>query len=145
MSKQIIIFSVLGLILIIGVVVGVWIVRYYSADVRGKVTARETILSGPSRIAAYNYFFNLCSAIQGHERALDALTNELDQTTLEKDRSRVISNITGLTSQRARSIAQYNVDARKDYTIGQFRDLSLPYQLPFIEYKKGVYTSCGSY
>src|SRR3546814_2987104 len=46
---------------------GSWAWRYYTAEIRGVVGAEERIQSAPSRIAAYDRFFDLCAAIQGHE------------------------------------------------------------------------------
>jgi hypothetical protein len=57
------------------------------------------------------------------------------------DKQRVQTNITGQLTARSRGVAQYNADARKDYTIGQFRASDLPYELP-VEYSKGSRTSC---
>lgn len=118
------------------------VVRWVSAPTRGKLAAREQIQSGASRIAAYNHFFDLCAAVQAQEGALAASYAEL-QTAVGKDAERVRINITGLTAQRSRSVAQYNADARKDYTIGQFRASGLPYELP-ATFIKGETTSCGS-
>lgn len=104
-------------------------VRYFTAEVRGRVTAEERIQSGGSRIVGYEHFFDLCAAVQGHESQIEALRNELATAESERDRSRINASITGVSSMRARSIAQYNADALKDYTLGQFRDSDLPYQL----------------
>lgn len=128
----------LGLIIGLAVLVGGgWAIRYYTAEVRGVVGAEEQIQSAPSRIANYNYFFDLCAAIQGHEASLGAQARQLDQVTTERERNRILANIAGLEGQRARSIARYNQDARKEYTRGQFRDSQLPYQL-----SEGADTSC---
>lgn len=102
--------------------------RYVIAGPKGQVEAREQILSGANRIQAYNHFFDLCAAVQTYEASIAAQRAEL-QTAAAADRERLNTNITALTAQRARAINQYNADARKDYTIGQFRDLSLPFQL----------------
>lgn len=56
--------------------------------------------------------------------------DDLDDPATPRDRqTQVRASITGLTGQRARSIARYNADARKDFTVGQFRDAGLPFQL----------------
>lgn len=115
--------------------------RYVIAGPKGAVEAREQILSGATRIAAYNHFFDLCAAVQSYEGALAASMMELE-TAAPNDQARIRTNITGLTAQRTRAIAQYNADARKDYTIGQFRSLALPFQLSAAPYVKGVTTPC---
>lgn len=130
-----------GLVLLGGIIVGVFVIQWGTAPVRGKLSAREQIQSGSNRIVSYNHFFDLCASIQATEAVLSASLDELKSTSNADDKERVRTNITGLRAQRARSIAQYNVDARKNYTIGQFRSSSLPYQLP-PNYKKGMITSC---
>lgn len=121
---------ILGILLGMVIVVGsVWVVQYYTAPVRGTIGAYEQIQSGPMRIASYNYFFDLYAAIQSYTGSLTALQEELDQVQTPSERERILSTIAGLKGQRARAIAQYNADAQKDYTIGQFRSWSLPYHL----------------
>lgn len=138
-----------GLIALVAVLVlamipvGAWGIRWVTADFRGQLSAREEILSGSNRIAAYNHFFNLCSSIQGNEAQIDALETELE-TAEGKDKSRVQASLTGVRAAREGAIARYNADSRRDYTIGQFRDLDLPYQLPTEPYASGGKTSCGS-
>ena len=102
--------------------------RYYTADVRGRVDANEQIKSGSSRIVNYEHFFNLCASIQGNEAQIRALEKELSFGN-NGERPRIQANITGVTAARARAIAQYNADAAKSYTQGQFRSSALPYQL----------------
>ncbi len=118
-----------------------WGWRWFAAPIEGKVGARETIQSGASRIANYEHFFNLCAAIQGNEAQLDALDDEA-KATPPSEMSRVRANITGVRAARAGAIAQYNADARKSYTQGQFRDSDLPYQIPASDWQKGSRTSC---
>ena len=139
---------IIGVILLTGMVIGgviagAWAFRYFTADVRGRIDAQEIRKAGPLRVAAYNHFFNLCASVQGLEASLEAQEAQLAVTESGKDRERVRSNIAGLTAERERSIRQYNADARKDYTIGQFRDSDLPYQLPTSHYEGGR-TSCGA-
>lgn len=113
--------------------------RYYTADIRGRVDAQETIKSGANRIAQYDRFFNLCASIQAQEGMLTYLEEELGAAAPE-DKARISANITGVQAARARAIAQYNADATKNYTSGQFRDSDLPYQLSV----EGV-TQCAAY
>lgn len=121
----------------------VWGFRWLTAGPAGALGARETILSGEFRVAAYQHFFNLCAAIQGLEASLDAQNELLAQTTETREGQRVRANIAGITAELGRAIAKYNTDARKNYTEGQFRDLDLPYKLS-TDYKKGEKTSCGT-
>lgn len=129
-----------GLVLLAAVGYGV---RYITAPIEGKIGAREQIQSAPSRIANYNHFFDLCAGVRADEVSLDAQTAQLQDTTDSFQRTRVQTNITGLIGHRAGLIEEYNANARKDYTAGQFRDSDLPYQIPATAWEKGVRTSCG--
>lgn len=127
-------FKVWGIILMIFVVLVLmvpagWAIKYFTADIRGRIEANETIKSGDNRIAQYDHFFNLCASVQADEARLEALKVELEKTPDDVDKSRLLANITGVTSHRARIITQYNADAAKNYTSGQFRDSNLPYRL----------------
>lgn len=119
--------------------------RWALAGPKGELQAREQILSGDNRIRAYNHFFDQCASIQALESTLSASLDELasaDQTN-QDNIIRIQTNITGLRSQRARAVAEYNADASKNYTDGQFRSLSLPFQItePF---QKGRQITCSA-
>lgn len=103
--------------------------RYVLAEPKGKVQAREQIQSGSSRIAAYNHFFDLCAQVQSDEATISSLNQELTTGPSESRRGQIQASLTALRSARAEKINQYNADARKDYTIGQFRSSGLPYTL----------------
>lgn len=131
----------LGILLLIGIVTGiVWGWRYATAPTAGKISARQQINSGSFRIAAYNHFFDACAAIQGLDGQLAAQQQQLPTATGD-DRSRIETNIAGIEGARAQAVAEYNADARKGYTIGQFRSSGLPFQLP-LHIQKGSTTSC---
>ena len=121
-----------------------WGWRYYTASIEGKVGASEKIQSAPHRIIAYNHFFDLCAGVRADEASLDAQNDQLTVTVDSFQRNRVQTNITGLLGHRASLIEEYNANARKDYTEGQFRDSNLPYQLLANLYEKGQRTSCGN-
>lgn len=123
--------ALLGLGLVVLAVVlfaGVFAFRWFYAEPEGQLEAREQILSGSSRINAYNHFFNQCGAVQKAEAGIGALEVQLESASVD-DRDRVLSFLTGARVTRENAIVQYNADASKNYTIGQFRDLNLPYQL----------------
>lgn len=103
--------------------------RYVLADPKGKVQAQEQIKSGANRIAAYNHFFDLCAAVQSDEAAITSLKEELTTNPPESRITQINASLTALRSARAEKINQYNADARKDYTSGQFRSSGLPYRL----------------
>lgn len=128
--------GVLAVVAIIALVIGGWAIKYYTADVRGKIDANETIKSGNNRIAQYDKFFNACSSIKSLESKIDASTSELAQAD-PSDRGRLLSNISGQLGARAEAINNYNADANKSYTNGQFRSSNLPAQIPLTEYVAG--------
>jgi hypothetical protein len=120
---------VIGILGILILIAANWGWRYFTAPITGRVGAQQQIQSKEMMITAYNHFFDLYAAIQSYDVTLQALNSQLEQVTSEKERERVLATIAGVTSQKARSIFQYNADAKKSYTIGQFRDWKLPYQL----------------
>ncbi|MBI2113018.1 MAG: hypothetical protein HYT50_00345, partial [Candidatus Wildermuthbacteria bacterium] len=123
---------------------GGMVLRYYMAGPSGALDANEQIQSGASRIVNYNHFFDLCAAVRTDEASLDAQTAQLEATGDAFQRGRIQTNIAGLMGHRAGLIEEYNGNARKDYTAGQFRDSNLPYQIPATPWEKGYRTSCGS-
>lgn len=122
-----------GLVVLAVLIIAAWAIKYQTAEVRGKINAHETVQSANSRLANYNHFFDLCAAIQGYESALKVHRGTLEllvtdkASTVDIERTRTV--ISAVSAQRGRAIAQYNADARKQGTMGQFRDASLPYQL----------------
>lgn len=85
--------------------------------------------NGSFRTSAYDHFFDLCASVQATE---DKIRINKDELTSKPDAQRadvLHANITALESVRAEAIRQYNQDARKSYTIGQFRASDLPFEL----------------
>jgi|SRR5690554_2957043 len=122
--------AILALTLLIA---GGFAFRWVTADIRGEMDARETILAdGDFRITAYNSFFNQCAAIQNHEGRIASLELELNDTENPPSESRaetIRMSLTAIRSQRTAAINNYNGDAAREWTSGQFRDEGLPYQI----------------
>lgn len=131
-------------LVVIGVV-GQFAFDWFTAGPRGELEARQQILSGDNRIQAYDHFFDLCASVQAVEASIDQTLIQLDTPVNQDDTIRLRTNLNGQQATRARAISQYNVDARKSYTVGQFRSLSLPYQLPTDDHQKGERTSCEAF
>lgn len=123
--------AVIAGVLAVGLLAGaVFAFRWVTADIRGAADAREqTLADGDFRIAAYDHFFALCASVQGHEGRLASLQEELAGDPSESRRQQLEASLTAVRSQRRADIASYNADAARDYTVGQFRDSDLPYQL----------------
>ncbi len=120
--------------------------RVATAGIVGAGEARIEIKSADFRLAAYPHFFDLCAAVQGHEFGIDAQYAVLESLDPDDGRTRriTLTNIAGLETAWGRDVSQYNQDANKSWTIGQFRDSDLPYQLPTQPYSpEGVKTQCA--
>ena len=111
--------------------------RWFTAEPKGQLEAREQIQSGPMRLSAHNYFYDACASIQALEFRIDGA-----QETVAKDLSqpgdfeytRVRTNLEGLKGLRHEAIAKYNAEADDEYVEGQFRDAELPFSIPNSEY-----------
>lgn len=133
MKKMIALYVVLGILVTVLITGGAWAWKYYTAHWSGKVDAEQKIESGNSQISNYNHYFDLCSVAKTRQQSLKTQKNLLEMAEDSKEKIRVRSNIAGLESQLNRSINQYNVDARKEYTMARFKDSDLPFQLNFSE------------
>ena len=109
---------------------GVGLFQRETAGFRGDVKATEQVQgSGQYRIAAYDHFFDLCSSIQSTS---DQIKNLEAQVASEEDpvyKRDLRQSVAALQNQRASAIRQYNADAAKEGTVGQFRDSGLPHSI----------------
>jgi len=123
--------AIIGLILIgLAVFWTGYALEWWLAEPKGRLEARKEIQSGDFRIAAYDHFFNLCSAVQADEGRISALSEELALVEPGSRReTQVQASLTAVRSSRIEKIQRYNADAARDYTVGQFRDSDLPYRL----------------
>jgi hypothetical protein len=101
-----------------------------TANFRGKNEQIEkTKANGNYRIAAYDQFYNLCASVQDDEATIQNLEEEL-KTKPPQDRiTQINASLTAVKSGRRSKINEYNADARKTATQGQFRASDLPYHL----------------
>ena len=103
-----------------------------TAPWRGEVGKHERVEGNADyRIAAYDHFFDLCAQVQSDEASIGGLRRELkaDPRPTDERATQINASITALESNRAANINQYNADAAKQYTEGQFRSSGLPYRL----------------
>jgi hypothetical protein len=101
-----------------------------TANFRGETSKRNRVeANGAYRIAAYDHFFDLCAGVQTKEATIKALLDEKKAGTTPERLTIIAASLTGLRSGRASDINQYNVDARKSYTLAQFRASDLPFTL----------------
>lgn len=126
--------SVVALVLAIAIA-SMWIFGWgffqrSTADFRGKTEQIEkTKANADFRIAAYDHFYNLCAAVQSEEATIRALEKELKRGPSESRVEQIYASITANEATRAENINQYNADAKKEATIGQFKASDLPYEL----------------
>lgn len=136
---------VLGVVGLVVLVVGGYLIQYYTADARGAVDQREkTRADGNYRIAAYDKFFDQCSAIQAKELTIDGL--DAREVSPEFTQGMKDAAITAQQNTRISLITQYNADAAKEDTRGHFQSSNLPYTIPAELYdpKVGNKTQCAA-
>lgn len=117
--------SIILLVLILGAF-GSWAWRYYTAETKGKVEAKEKTESGNYRIYSYDHFYDMYQQVQSYDKKIEIHKKQLEKATSEDERRRIRQNLTGLRSQRSDLIQQYNADARKEKTKGKFQPDDLP-------------------
>lgn len=124
MKKALIVIgSIVGVVAIaLGIMFATGTIKKWTADWRGEVSQIEdTKANSDYRIANYDMFFDSCSAIQADE---DRIANIEDGDSAQKD-----TTLTAIKNSRAEKIRQYNADAAKEATAGQFRDSGLPHEI----------------
>lgn len=120
---------VLVFITLIILVAGGWAFRYYTAEIRGTVGAEEDIQSADYRVYSYDHFFDMYANIQSFDDQIRNQEELIETLTDEEEIQRYRKNINALRNRKASVVRQYNADARKEETTGQFRDDGLPYQI----------------
>lgn len=105
--------------------------KQITADFRGDTDVVEQISADADyRIAAYEWFFDQCAAVQTKEAELAAAQAELETEGIsDYRRQQVNTNITAITAARAELINEYNAEAQKADTAANFLASELPYEL----------------
>lgn len=131
MSAPRYVLALLGVLaLVAAVAAGGYALQWFTAEPRGALDAREqTVADGDFRLAAYDRFFAACAAVQAQEDRLGALEAELASGPPESRRVQILASMTAVRAGRDELIREYNADATREGTVGQFRDADLPYQL----------------
>lgn len=133
--SKIIGLGLLGVALVWLLIAAIWGLGVATAGIYGRGEAEKRLESAQFRIVAYDHFFNQYASIKSLEGQIDELTAQLAGLTPgTRDYTYVSSSLAGVKGLRHTAIQQYNADARKSYTEGQFRDASLPYQIPDTPY-----------
>lgn len=126
---QIVIGVVCTLAVVVAVFFAVNLFSQQTAGFRGETSKRNQVeANGSYRIAAYDDFYNLCAGVQSAEASIRNLQTEAKDATPQR-KAQIGASITALRNSRAEDINQYNANARKSYTAGQFRSSDLPFHL----------------
>jgi hypothetical protein len=128
---KVVLIVFLGIVVLFGSWFGITQWQRATADYRGETGMIENVdANAEFRQQAYEKFFDLCASVQTDETRISGLQNERDTTGPSDSRKEQINaSITAIQSSRAGKINQYNSDAAKDWTSGQFLDSGLPYRL----------------
>lgn len=129
------------ILLVIGLLIGgIWAFRWYTADTRGALDARDQILAdGDFRIAAYTQFFADCSGIQAQEVRANTF-----QRGVDRGDPLAPTNLDAVLVIRGQLAADYNAAASAEWTVGQFRAEDLPYQIDLAWLPGEEGTQCAS-
>lgn len=113
------------------VMIATGVFKKETADFRGDVKATEQVQAdGRYRIQAYDKFFNDCASIQSKTQQIKQAEEDLALASGDPAAERdARTTLRALRNQRTEAINQYNIDARKAGTLGQFRDSALPYSI----------------
>lgn len=137
--------AVFILLLLWGLVFISFGIRVATAGIVGRGEARIQIQSANFRIEAYQSFFDLCASIQAAEDRMDETHRQLGLLEAESDPwFRKQEEMAAQSATRQRGLRDYNVDANRSWTQGQFRDEDLAFQLDASPYdpERGNKTIC---
>lgn len=121
--------SIVGVILVIVLISAAslgW--RYYTAEVKGVVDAKEQIESANNRIEKYEEFFGICASVQTLKHGIETQERLLTASTSDSMSERVMTNISGMEAQLARQVNAYNAKSQM-YTRKKFKASNLPARL----------------
>lgn len=135
LSAKVFVAALIALALILGLAAmwmfGIGVFKRETADFRGQTDVIEQISADADyRIAAYEWFYDQCAAIQTKEAELAAAQAELATTgASDYRRQQLNANIAAVTAARAELINTYNAEASKTDTAANFRSSDLPHQI----------------
>ena len=132
---------VIAVALFLAAVYGGGLMQRLTADFRGETgQIEQTQADADYRISAYDQFYDKSAGIQTLESKITNLSDELEETEDEQRKSVLNTSITASKNKRAELINEYNADARKEATRGQFKASDLPYEVDINEEE----TTCGN-
>lgn len=102
--------------------------RYFTAEVRGVVDAKEQVESASNRLEKYEEFFGLCAGVQTLKHSIAAQEKMLTSSNSDTMSERVMTNISGMQAHLARQVTEYNTKSQM-YTRKKFKSSNLPARL----------------
>ena len=121
--------ALIGVLMILGTVFGIL----------GNIFGAAEDVSGDMR-QQYERFYNQCASVQSLEAQRDNLEEQLEEVDSDDDEyDRLRSSLTGVKSQRERTINQYNSEASQ-ITRSLFQGNDLPERID----PSQEHTTCGS-
>ncbi len=150
--------TVKGIAIVIGTLIAVAIVTAgiflagqqisrWVAPIKGETEVIEYRHSAENRIAKYNEFFSLCESVQTMEARIDVFTSDVElysEDITSRAFTNAKTNLNAVTIGREDAVNEYNQDALRDYTGGEFRDLDLPHPLSNGYIAGGIKTLCAT-
>lgn len=122
--------AVIAFFLVVALVIGIWVFRVATADVKGRGdTTIQTKGNANYRIAAYDHFYDLCAAAQTMQQNAAGTQALLDAATEPSEKDRLTVTLQAQKNRLNELVNQYNADASKAGTIGQFKASDLPFVL----------------
>jgi len=142
MAKKGVLYTVLGFVILLVVITVSWGAatgfKYFTAEKTGQAEAEQQIQSAEFRIYSYNHFYDLLVTINAAEAQYDAQYELMEaQDAGSESYQKTLRNIAAVKAQIARLKVQYNADAEKEETIGQFRSNNLPERVDTVGHKYG--------
>ena len=140
MTGKVIWYSILGFVVVTALIVGSWGMatgfKYFTAEKSGQAEAERQIQSAEFRIYSYNHFYDMLVAINAAEAQYDSQWELKEvQSSDSETYQKTLRNLAAIKAQIAKLKAQYNADAEKEETIGQFKANNLPERVDVAPHK----------
>lgn len=132
-------YTVIGILSVLvlgtGTLLATGTIQKWTADFRGDVKAKEqTKASGAFRVATYNDYFALCSAVQSDEDAIRNAQDEIKaEGTTTARKAKLQQVITATKNTRAENVRDYNAKAANEFK-APFKSNDLPAKLDIADF-----------
>ncbi len=132
-TGKIILWGILTLIIIFAFIIAIGVASYgiswVAAPFQGMLEKRQEVQSGDFRLYSYEHFYDMYASAKAYTQKIENQKIRLENTEDKEERRKIRRNLNGLRNKRTEVIQEYNSDARKEESRGQFRAKDLPYKL----------------